>query len=97
MPAEAPFVSGLTFTPADAAARESGLLGFIACTVGGRLRLDGIGLRRTRGGSLTLSFPERRDRTGRAHAYIRPLDNATRLTIEAEVFAALGIEQEPTP
>jgi len=49
----------------------AGRVGFVACTVAG-LRLDGLVLRRTRGGRLALSFPCRRDARGRRHPFVRP-------------------------
>ena len=56
---------------------ERGLLGYVSCTYG-RVRLDGISLRRTRAGRLALSFPARRDADGHNHPIIRPLDDSER-------------------
>lgn len=70
---------------------SSGLLGWVSCTVNASLRLDGITLRRTVDGRLTLSFPIRRDRTGREQPYIRPLDRTARREIEHQIFRALGL------
>lgn len=77
--------------PADMA---TGLLGWVSLVLGDLLRLDGLTLRRTSNGLLTLSFPARRDASGRQHAIVRPIDDAVRREIEEAVFAALGIEQE---
>ena len=84
-----PQITSVRFTPTGVEDQCKGLLGFVTCTVGD-LVLDGITVRRTREGRLTLSFPARRDRSGRDHPYIRPLDDATRREIEAQVFRALG-------
>ena len=53
--------------------------------------------RRTRDGRLALSFPERRDLAGGSHHYMRPLNDAARRAIEAQVFAALGLEGNVGP
>ena len=84
-------VTSIRFAPAGEADRRTGLLGWITCTVG-HLVLDGITVRRTREGRLTLSFPARRSRGGEQHAYIRPLDDRARLAIEREVFRAIDLD-----
>lgn len=74
---------------------RSGLLGYVSVFYGD-LILDGLTVRRTADGRLTLSFPERRDRQGRRHPYVRPLDDDARRRIERAVFAegtvAEGVE-----
>ncbi len=92
-----PFVTSLAFANASTSEVSSGLLGYVSCVVGDVLLLDGITLRRTRQGRLTLSFPARRDSTGKQHPYIRPLNEAARRNIEDQIFAKLGIEQETAP
>ena len=72
--------------------KRRGLLGYVKLTLAGRIGLDGITLRRTAGGKLTLSFPARKDLLGFEHPFVRPLDDDTRLEIEQKVFAALGLE-----
>ena len=72
----------------------SGLVGFVSFVLGGTVRIDGVTLRRGRNGRLSLSFPERRDGQGRAHPILRPLDEAVRIEIERQVFAALAIEDD---
>ena len=74
-----------------------GLLGWIRCSINGELFLDGLTLRRTADGRLTISFPARRDRSGRLHPCVRPADDTVRRTIEDQVFAALGLSTEVTP
>ena len=81
-------VSDVRLTPASAVDVEAGLYGYVTL-VYGDLRLDGLTLRRTQRGNLTISFPARRDRRGRDHPLVRPIDDATRREIEAQVFDAL--------
>ncbi len=90
-------VSAVRFVAASASDIRSGLLGWIALTLNNSLRLDGLTLRRTRDGRLALSFPERRDLAGGSHHYMRPLNDAARRAIEAQVFAALGLEGNVGP
>ena len=87
-------VSDVRYTPASTADAARGLLGFVTCTLNGALRLDGLTLRRSLAGDLVLSYPTRKDRAGKLHAYYRPVDAAARLAIEAQVFAALGLQAE---
>ena len=77
-------------TPDD---ERSGLLGFLSIFYGG-LIVDGITVRRTATGKLALSFPERRDRKGRAHSVVRPVDDESRRRIEAIVFGAATLAAE---
>lgn len=84
-------VTDVTMHSAGADGVAAGLLGWVACTVNGSLRLDGITLRRTLEGRITLSFPVRRDRSGREQPYIRPLDRTARREIEHQIFRALGL------
>lgn len=86
-------ITDITFKAGDALAERAGLLGWISATIDNRLRLDGLTLRRTTSGRLTLSFPAKRDGTGRKHSYVRPIDDRTRLEIEQQVFHALGLEE----
>ena len=85
-------VSNVRFYPAPPEDRESGLLGWLSFTLGGRLRLDGVSLRRKLDGHLTISYPGRKDGAGRVHHHIRPLDDETRRRIEQQVFITLGRE-----
>ena len=85
-----PRVTDIAFTLAPRHAHARGFLGWARFTVDGRLGLDGIAVRKTTSGRLTLSFPERVDSHGHAHAIVRPLDDATRRSIEIQVFDALA-------
>lgn len=89
-------LSEIRFHAASSAERERGLLGFITAILNGGLRVDGLALRRTLEGRLTISYPERRDADGHNRPVIRPIDNATRLALEEQVFAALpgAIEED---
>lgn len=63
----------------------------MSCTLNGRIHLDSIAVRRTRGRKMILSFPCRQDRYGNQHHIFRPLDDAARRVIERQVFAALDL------
>ena len=76
--------------------RRGGLLGYLALQFG-PLALDGVTVRKTAQGKLTLSFPSRTDRAGRRHPLIRPLDDQARLEIEAEVLWQLGEREDFEP
>ena len=90
-------ISDLSYIAASRDHRRRGLLGWVAVTIDDALRLDGIALRRTVTGQLRLSFPQRRDQAGGSHPYIRPLSDAARRALEAQVFAALGLEGNVAP
>ena len=64
-------------------------LGYVAIEYGS-LQLDGIVLRRTAAGRLTLSYPARTDRAGRRHSYVRPVDDDARVAIEHAVLRQLA-------
>ena len=72
---------------------REGLLGFLSILYGD-LVIDGVTVRRTATGRLALSFPERRDRKGRAHSVVRPIDDAARREIEAAVFGEATLASE---
>ena len=70
--------------------QERGLIAWIRFVIDDTLVVDGVALRVTDDGRRTLSFPERRDSSGRAHPFLRPFDDRARREIEAQVFQALG-------
>ena len=74
---------------------RSGLLGYLSIFYGD-LVLDGLTVRRTADGRLTLSFPERRDARGRRHPYFRPLDDDARQRIEQAVFGEATVAEGVT-
>jgi DNA-binding cell septation regulator SpoVG len=81
-------IRNIQFTPASDREAQRGLLAYVQLEYG-LLLLDGVTLRRTTEGGLTLSWPERRDRHGRRHTLLRPIDDKARLDIEAAVLAEL--------
>jgi len=87
-------LTAIRFTPAPDADRRLGLAGWIQFQLGG-LVVDGVTLRATADGGHALSFPTRRDRKGCDHPILRPLDQAARARIEAEILTALHDQLEP--
>jgi hypothetical protein len=85
-----PHVSEVRFLPADDDLRATGLLGWVSILLDGRLRVQGIGVRRTQSGRPALSFPFRDDGYGKRWHYIFPIDEQTRSSIVRQVFAQLG-------
>lgn len=83
-------ISQVQFKSASRADVQTGLLGWVKFLVDGRLAVDGVTLRRTRHGRLTLSFPDRVDRSGNHHWVIRPISDRARQEIEYQVLRALG-------
>jgi DNA-binding cell septation regulator SpoVG len=66
----------------------TGLVGFVNVELGA-LRVNGIAVRRTRDGRIALSFPTRRDRHGREHAVVLPVDRDDQREIERALIAEL--------
>lgn len=91
------FVSDVRLIDASPKQIRTGLLGFLSCTVGGQVRLDGMSLRRSQSGRLYVAFPARRDARGREHPHVRPLNASAHRDIEAQLFRALGIRLESAP
>lgn len=87
-------VSEIRVVPAREEEVRSGLIAYLSFLVGGKLRIDGVTLRRTRGGRLILSFPAKRNGGGVERPFVRPIDSATREAIEQQVFAELGLSPE---
>jgi DNA-binding cell septation regulator SpoVG len=75
---------------------RSGLLGFISIFMGDVI-VDGITVRKTADGRITLSYPERRDRLGRRHPIVRPVDDAARKTIERAILGAATVAEAVDP
>ena len=86
MPSQDLVVTSVRFTPASDPVQRSGVLGWVTCAVG-TLVLDGITVRRTREGRLTLSFPRGRGK----YPPVRPLDDEARRAIEREILAAIDL------
>jgi len=87
-------ITAIGFIPASDRDVRTGLVGYVTCVISNTLQLDGLTLRMTADRRPALSFPTRTDSKGRKHAYIRPIDNDSRIAIEAAVFDALGIDPE---
>lgn len=83
-------------TRAGAAERRSGLVAYLALQYGD-LALDSITLRRTRDSRYVLSFPQRRDKAGNTHAYVKPISDAARVEVEKQVLAQVNIAQLDAP
>jgi hypothetical protein len=86
-------LTDVQFTAGTKQEVAAGLVGYLAATLNGALRLDGITLRRTADGRSAISFPGRRDGQGRQRFYIRPLSDPARLELEHQIFEALGIKE----
>jgi len=82
----------LRFTPAPRQVARRGLLGWVQGRLGGVI-LDGIAVRRTARGHLTIAFPTRRDGRGREHAVMQPVNRAAREAIRRQVLRAAGMEE----
>ena len=83
-------LSQVKFTAAGNGDFATGLLGYVTAILNGRLRIDGLTLRRTAAGRLAISFPARKDAAGREHPIVQPIDRQARRDIEAQILAALG-------
>ena len=81
-----------TWTRASDGDIRTGLMGYLSLVCGPWI-MDGITVRRTADGRMTLSFPERRDGQGRRHPFIRPADDAARQAIEKAVFGAATVAE----
>lgn len=81
-----------TWTRGSEDDERQGLLGFVSLDYGD-IVLDSLVIRRTSAGRLTISWPERRDRHGRAHPYVRPRDEVSRRRIEKAVFGAATVAE----
>jgi hypothetical protein len=89
-----PVVSEVRFYCADKTQRGSGLLGWATFLLDGRLRVEGIAIRRTAGGRLALAFPFRDDGYGKRWCYLRPINDETRVAIEEQVLGQLDLDRE---
>jgi DNA-binding cell septation regulator SpoVG len=84
-------VSDVRLFPGSLRDVADGLLGYLLIELDGGLLLDGITLRRSRAGELTLSYPAKRG-PGVEYFYIRPVDAESRREIERQILAALDLE-----
>jgi len=86
-------ISCVSFIATPYCESENGLVGFTSFILNGSFHIDGIAVRRTRDNRLTLSFPFSRDRSGRQHHYLRPLNDEIRREVEDQVLHALGMKE----
>ena len=86
-------IRSVRFIPASDAEAERGLLAYVKLEFG-PLILDGVTLRRTLDGRLTLGWPERTDRQGNRHPLMRPISDAARLELENAVLRELNRQEE---
>jgi len=87
-------VSDLRFSEASEADARTGLVGWIRLVINDAIALDGIALRRTLDGNrLTLSFPARRDGSGRQRFFVRPITDEARRELERQILSRLGIDE----
>ena len=75
---------------------RTGLLGYLSVLYGD-LVIDGLVLRRTAAGRLTLSYPSRSDRAGRRHFVVRPDGDEARRRIERAVFSQATVAEAVEP
>jgi hypothetical protein len=85
-------IANLRATPASDADAARGLLGYLRFELGSVI-VDGVTLRRHSDGTLGLSWPERTDRQGRRHPFVRPIDDAARRELEAAVLAEISRQE----
>ena len=83
-------VESVSLRAATAVDQSAGLVGFVNATING-LVIEGIAVRRSLGGQLVLSFPKRRDKYGRIHTVVRPVDNGVRRAVTIAILAAVGL------
>lgn len=69
--------------------RETGLIGFVGLTIEGRIRVDGLTIRRARSGGTYIAYPHRKDRLGRERPWMFPIDDEARVEIERAVAARM--------
>jgi DNA-binding cell septation regulator SpoVG len=84
-------IRDLRFTPAPRRLQRRGLVGWLSFGISPEWVVDGVTLRQTRDGRIVLSYPRRRDRRGRSHPLLRPVDDAARRELERAVLDELGL------
>jgi hypothetical protein len=90
-------VSDLRFSEASEADARTGVIGWVRFIVNDALSLDGVVLRRTASGRMTLSFPARRDGRGIQRFFVRPITDEARRELERQVFERLHLDREAAP
>ena len=86
-------VTAVRLVRAPRTERARGLLAFASFELNG-VRVDGATVRRSRRGSVVLTYPCRRDRRGLEHPYVLPVDPSLRREVEQVVLSALGLRED---
>lgn len=81
-------ISEVSFTRKPERVRDDGLVGFVKFELASLL-VDSVAVRRSARGGIVLTFPERVDRSGVSHPFVRPLDQVAREAITTQVVNAL--------
>lgn len=87
-------IRDVVLTEAPASDRSTGLCAYASFSLDQLLRVDGVAVRRTRDGRIVLSWPSRKDATGRHHPILRPMNDAARVELERAILAAVGYRPE---
>ena len=85
--------SAIRVTPASRWDRRRGLLAYARVELG-PYEIDGIAVRRTRGGRLAVSYPRRTAGDGTAHVTFIPTDPRVRAALEQEILAAYRQQED---
>jgi hypothetical protein len=86
-------VSRVRWVVAGPAQLAGGVIGYVDFVLNDALAVRGVQLRRTLAGRLAISWP----RDARARPVVFPIDDAARLELERQVFAALDFKPETSP
>lgn len=73
--------------------KKGGLLGFLSVVLNDSLVLDGLALRKTRYGKLTISYPTRVDNHGVKHFLIKPINDEVRRELELQILSNFRLEE----
>ena len=90
------YVHSVRITLSSSRDRREGLLAYVRVALG-PFKADGITIRRTLAGRVTISYPTRIARDGSAHPYFLPTDPAAREAFEKEILDAYLQHQEGRP
>ena len=88
---DSPMLSRIQFRAPTEQLAQKGLIAWCDCEHG-LIRMQGIEVRRTRRGELTISFAPSRTINGRLSCAAKPVSDPARRVIQAEVLAAAARE-----
>jgi len=80
-------IQDVRVTPASAAEARGGLLAYLALTLPGNLRVDGLTLRRSVDRRLYVAYPERTAASGERSPILHPLTPAARAELQGLIIA----------